>query len=175
MFSNRDLLARNFASDKLYMISHCFNVMRRIDKEMKDGIEEVLRRAKICRIAMCDEGVPYCVPVIFCYSDGFIYVHSARKGRKIDILKRNNIVCFETEVDISLIRVGSPCEWTLAYKSVIGVGKASFVEDREEKRKALNCIIKRYSDEDHEIPDEELDKVEVIRIEIEEMSGKKSP
>jgi len=149
--------------------------MRRIDKEMKDGIEEVLRRAKICRIAMCDEGVPYCVPVIFCYSDGFIYVHSARKGRKIDVLKRNNIVCFETEVDISLIRVGSPCEWTLAYKSVIGVGKASFVEDREEKRKALNCIIKRYSDEDHEIPDEELDKVEVIRIEIEEMSGKKSP
>lgn len=149
--------------------------MRRIDKEMKDGIEEVLRRAKICRIAMCDGGMPYCVPVIFCYSDGFIYIHSARKGRKIDILRRNNLVCFETEVDINLIRSGSPCEWTLAYKSVIGVGRASFVEDREEKRKALNCIIKRYSDEDFDVPDEELDKVEVIRIEIEEVSGKRSP
>jgi nitroimidazol reductase NimA-like FMN-containing flavoprotein (pyridoxamine 5'-phosphate oxidase superfamily) len=58
---------------------------------------------------------------------------------------------------------------------VIGVGRASFVEDREEKRKALNCIIKKYSDEDFEISNEDLDKVEVIRIEIEEMSGKRSP
>ncbi|MCC6029366.1 MAG: pyridoxamine 5'-phosphate oxidase family protein [Candidatus Korarchaeum sp.] len=149
--------------------------MRRTDKEMRDGIEEVLRRAKICRIAMCDGGVPYCVPVIFCYSDGFIYIHSAREGRKIDILRRSSLVCFETEIDISPIRSGSPCKWTLAYKSVIGVGRASFVEDREEKRKALNCIIKKYSDEDFEISNEELDKVEVIRIEIEEMSGKRSP
>ncbi|ACB07142.1 pyridoxamine 5'-phosphate oxidase family protein [Candidatus Korarchaeum cryptofilum] len=149
--------------------------MRRTDKEMKDGIEEVLRRAKICRIAMCDGGVPYCVPVIFCYSDGFIYIHSAREGRKIDILRRSSLVCFETEIDISLIRSGNPCKWTLAYKSVIGIGRASFVEDREEKRKALNCIIKKYSDEDFEISNEELDKVEVIRIEIEEMSGKRSP
>jgi nitroimidazol reductase NimA-like FMN-containing flavoprotein (pyridoxamine 5'-phosphate oxidase superfamily) len=149
--------------------------MRRTDKEMRDGIEEVLRSAKICRIAMCDRGVPYCVPVIFCYSDGFIYIHSAREGRKIDILRRSSLVCFETEIDISLIRSGSPCKWTLAYKSVIGVGRASFVEDREEKRKALNCIIKKYSNEDFEISNEELDKVEVIRIEIEEMSGKRSP
>jgi nitroimidazol reductase NimA-like FMN-containing flavoprotein (pyridoxamine 5'-phosphate oxidase superfamily) len=149
--------------------------MRRTDKEMRGGIEEVLRRAKICRIAMCDGGVPYCVPVIFCYSDGFIYIHSAREGRKIDILRRSSLVCFETEIDISLIRSGSPCKWTLAYESVIGVGRAGFVEDREEKRKALNCIIKKYSDEDFEISNEDLDKVEVIRIEIEEVSGKRSP
>jgi nitroimidazol reductase NimA-like FMN-containing flavoprotein (pyridoxamine 5'-phosphate oxidase superfamily) len=39
-------------------------VMRRKDREITDRsiIENILERAEICRVAMCDENMPYIVP-----------------------------------------------------------------------------------------------------------------
>ncbi len=152
--------------------------MRRRDKEIKEmeEIEDVIRRALVCRIAMCDGGTPYCVPVSFGYCDGRIYIHSAREGRKLEVLRANALVCFEFDVDVELIRKGSrPCDWTMGYRSVIGLAEAHFVTDEEEKRKALNCIIKHYSGKSYDLRDEELEGVEVIRLDVREISGKRSP
>jgi len=151
--------------------------MGREDKEMNaEEIEDVIRRAQVCRIAMCDEGVPYCVPVSFGYCNGRIYIHSAKKGRKLDVLRSNRLVCFELDVDVELLRIGDrPCNWTMRYRSVIGLAEAHFVTDREEKRRALSCIVKHYSGEDYYFSDEELEGVEVIRLDIREIRGKRSP
>lgn len=150
--------------------------MRRKDKEIKDAgeIEEILRKAQVIRIAMCDNSTPYCVPMSFGYCNGSIYLHSAKKGRKLEILRANNLVCFEADVDVQLIRGGKPCDWTMSYKSVIGMAEAHFVTDEEEKRKALSCIVKHYSGESYEFSDEELKGVEVIRLDIKEISAKGS-
>lgn len=152
--------------------------MRRRDKEIGDfgEIEDVMRRALVCRVAMCDNGVPYCVPVSFGYCDGRIYIHSAKEGRKMEVLRTNRLVCFELEVDVELIRTGSrPCDWTMGYRSVIGLAEAHFVTDREEKRRALSCIVRHYSGENYDFSEEELESVEVIRLDIIEVSGKRSP
>jgi len=39
----------------------------------RDVIGSIVRRATVCRIAMCDEGQPYLVPVSFGYQDGALY------------------------------------------------------------------------------------------------------
>lgn len=151
--------------------------MRRRDKELRDPeeIEDVLRRAQVIRIAICDNGKPYCIPMSFGYCNGFIYLHSAKEGRKLDLLRRNNLVCFEAEVDVEPVEAEKPCKWTMRYKCVIGIAEAHFVTEKEERRRALSCIFEHYSGRSYEFADEELENVEVIRLEIMEISGKKSP
>lgn len=111
--------------------------MRRKDKQITDIkiIEEILAKADVCRIAMCDGGVPYLVPVNFGYRDRALYIHSAHEGRKMDILKKNDHVCFEVETDVEILEGDAACDWGTRYRSVIGSGRARFIEESTEKRR----------------------------------------
>jgi uncharacterized protein len=150
--------------------------MRRKDKEIDDPavIESILRRSVVCRLAMADGNQPYVVPLSFGFRDRALYFHSARQGRKVDILKRNPRVCFEFDIDASVKKSGAPCQWGMKFRSVIGTGTARFVEDPAEKRYGLGAILAQYSSESFEYPDSEIKKIVIIRVDIEEMSGKQS-
>lgn len=150
--------------------------MRRKDKEIKDSndIEAILKQAAVCRIAMCDDGVPYVVPMSFAYEDGCLHLHSACEGRKIDVLARNPTVCFELDLGQELVGNENPCKTSLKYRSVIGYGEAVFVEDREEKKRSLDAIMRHYSGKTYDYPEESLNQVAIIRIAIESMTGKQS-
>lgn len=148
--------------------------MRRKDKEITDIkiIEEIIKNAKVCRIGMCSAGTPYVVPVCFGYSEGVIYFHSARKGKKIDFLKDNNRVCFEFDSDVDVLVSDDPCKWSMRYKSVIGYGRAYFVEDDKEKKKGMEIIMGNYSDCALSYNFKMLDQVVVIKILIDSITGK---
>ncbi len=150
--------------------------MRRTDREIADRkeIEHILRRATVCRLALVDAGLPYLVPLCFGYEAGVLYFHSAPVGKKIDILKKNGNVCFECDADAIAVPADTPCGWTMRYRSVIGYGIAGFVEDLREKRAALGVIMRQYAEGTHEYSDEALRKTAVIKVEIRELSGKKS-
>ena len=108
--------------------------MRRKDKEINStaAIEDVVRKSLVCRIALSDENRPYVVPLCFGYKDNTLYFHSSPEGRKIEILTKNNDVCFEFDVDHEVVQDNKACKWSMKYRSVIGFGKASFVENLEE-------------------------------------------
>jgi len=80
--------------------------MRRKDKEVPGAkdIEDIIRKATICRLALCEGDRPYIVPLCFGYEDGKLYFHSASRGRKLKILENNRNVCFE--MDIGMFRDG---------------------------------------------------------------------
>ena len=138
----------------------------------KDVIESIIRKARFCRIGLCDDGQPYVVPVCFGYQGNTLYFHCAKEGRKIDILRKNNAVCFEIAVDCELTGAEQACQWGVKYRSVIGFGKAAFVEDTEGKRKALDIIMKQYSDGAYEYPEATLERARIVRIEIESATAK---
>jgi uncharacterized protein len=151
--------------------------MKRKDKEITDIriIESILLEADICRIALSDNNIPYIVPMNFGYSEKTIYLHSIDEGKKIDIIKNNNNICFETESKTSIVKSENPCNWGMKYLSVIGYGKAYFINDFEEKTKALNIIMNKYSGTSgHQFAESQLHKPAVIKIMISEMAGKKS-
>ena len=152
--------------------------MRRSEKEVKDivEIEEVLGRAMICRLGLCIDNIPYVVPMNFAYMNNCLYLHSAKEGKKIDIIRQNPNVCFEVEEDTELVKGGAvACRWGMKFKSVIGFGTASLIEDKAEKKKALDLIMQQYSDEKNfKYKDEQVDAVTVLQIRITEMSCKKS-
>ena len=150
--------------------------MRREEKKItdRDTLEAIIRQASVCRLALCDHGVPYIVPVCFGYKDNNLYFHSGAGGRKLEILDRNNLVCFEMDINTRLVVGSKPCDWSMNYLSVIGTGHAYLVVDPEEKVQALNQIMNHYSGPPGDYDQETLDKTTVIRIEIESMTGKKS-
>ena len=150
--------------------------MRRKDKEIKDksAIEEILRQAVVCRIAMCDGQTPYVVPMCFGYAGDRLYFHCAPEGKKIDILKENPRVCFEVDVDQELVRGTQPCKWSFKYRSVVGFGSAVFVEDLNEKKRALDVLMEHFGGEASSYPDDVLGRVTIIRVDIESLTGKQS-
>ncbi len=151
--------------------------MRKHKQEItdKDTLEEILRRAVVCRIGLSEDNVPYVVPVCFGYKDGCIYIHSAGQGRKIEIIRKNNKVCFEVDVDVEPVPGEKACKWTVKYISVIGFGRASLIDGHQEKIDALDIIMGHYSGRDsHDYEPHALDLTAVIKIEIQSMTGKRS-
>lgn len=84
--------------------------MRRKDREITDicAILDLVSECKVCRLAMTDGGVPYIVPLNYGYeyADGALtfYFHSAKEGRKLEILKKNPTVCLEWTAGASLLK-----------------------------------------------------------------------
>jgi uncharacterized protein len=151
--------------------------MRRRDKEITDNgeIATILEKAVVCRLALADGNCPYIFPVNFVVRNNYLYFHSSPEGKKIDILRRNNQVCFEIDIDTETVTGELPCSWGTRYRSVIGFGRASFLQETAEKQRALNYLVEKYAGKkDFSYKPEALDKVAVLCVSIEKMTGKKS-
>ena len=154
--------------------------MRKKDKEITDikEIERIIKKAIHCRIGLVDNDEPYVVPVCFGYERNALYFHGALEGRKVELIKKNNKICFEIDTDVEVVKSEKPsekpCGWTMKYRSVIGVGRAYILENDEEKTRGLKVIMKHYSGDESSFPKSKLDKTLVVRIDIRSITGKQS-
>ncbi|MBI4187298.1 MAG: pyridoxamine 5'-phosphate oxidase family protein [Chloroflexi bacterium] len=165
--------------------------MRRQDKELTniEEIEGIIRKAVHCRIGLVDNDEPYIVPVNFGYQRGALYFHSFSQGRKIELLRKNNRTCFEIDTDVEPVEADDlpmalscgAVHTTMRYRSVIGTGKAHILESDAEKAHGLKLIVRQcgdytrhYTDADLDFPKSALDRILVVRVDIERLTGKKS-
>jgi nitroimidazol reductase NimA-like FMN-containing flavoprotein (pyridoxamine 5'-phosphate oxidase superfamily) len=148
--------------------------MRRQDLEITeiDQIDGIISRAFHCCIGMVDGGEPYIVPVCFGYERNALYFHSALEGKKVDILKRSNRVCFEMDTDLEVVGAAIACEWSMKYRSVMGTGTVHILETDEDKSHGLELIIRHYARDDSSPPEEIPANVLVVRIDIDSISGR---
>jgi nitroimidazol reductase NimA-like FMN-containing flavoprotein (pyridoxamine 5'-phosphate oxidase superfamily) len=150
--------------------------MRRKEKEItkKSAMEEILHRAPLCRLAMSVDDQPYVIPLCFGYRDGNLYFHCAQQGAKLDMVRRNDRVCFECDVDHELVVSESPCEWGMKGSSVVGFGRVSLIETPEAKREALDLIMEHYGAKGpFSYKEKGVEKALIMKLEIERMTGKK--
>lgn len=112
--------------------------MRRKDKQIVDNqlIEKILNVAEVIRLSMVDNDEPYLVAMNYAYDNGCLYMHSAKEGRKIDILKKNNKIAFQTDIGIDLIINDDACNCCSKYMSVFGTGLAFLIEEDKGKGKS---------------------------------------
>jgi len=149
--------------------------MRKANRAISDpsAIRTIMEEALVCRIGLCDEGMPYVVPMNFGLGENCLFLHCANEGRKLDILRRNDRVCFEMDLLREIKQGPEACGWSARYESVIGFGKAIFVDDPAEKRFALDRIMRHYgANGTCAYPNDILAKTTVIRVEIESLTGK---
>lgn len=151
--------------------------MRRKDRQITDltEIEAIIGRCRYCRLGLCHDNRPYIVPMSFGYRNKSVYFHSAREGRKLDILRQNPVVCVEFDTDCTIKIAEKACKWGFGYQSVIGSGNAVFLETPAEKKDALAIIMAQYATESFCFSDAEMDQVVVFRVDLDEICGKKAP
>jgi nitroimidazol reductase NimA-like FMN-containing flavoprotein (pyridoxamine 5'-phosphate oxidase superfamily) len=151
--------------------------MRRKEKEITDKqtIEQILSKSQVCRIAMIDNGKPYIVPLNYGYQNNSLYIHSAPIGKKIDILKQNNNVCFEIEYSSEVIKSELSCEWSTKYRSLIGYGTIDIITDFEQKKKGLDIIMAHYGKPDNNIyKEKQVEFIVILKLNIDQITGKQS-
>ncbi len=159
------------------MTEPAHHTMRRSEKAVTDPakLEAIIHAAKVCRLGFVDHDTPYIVPMHFGMKENTLYFHCAQKGRKLDIIKKNPVVCFEVESDHHITDTGKPCTWSTSYASVIGYGTASLVTDPRQKKEALGVIVSHYAQGTaYEFQDKRVDEVAVLKVTITSMTGKRS-
>ena len=151
--------------------------MRRLDKQITDPeiLNKILNESHICRLGLVENGEAYIVPVNFAHADGVIYIHSALAGRKIDIIRSNNRVSFEMELDHELVKSDTPCGWTEKYRSIMGKGSIIIDNDLDSKRHGLDLIMRKYGASMELNYDEKiLARMMILKLTIESYTGKQS-
>jgi len=154
--------------------------MRRKDKEITDVNEklEIIAKCKVCRLGLSDNNVPYIVPLNYGFSwdNGqlTLYFHGAMEGKKMDMIQKNNNACFEIDCDTKLIEREAPCDYGYEFKSIIGFGRISILETKDEKIKGLNYLMKHQTGKDveYEFSESELNHVVVFKMVVKEFTGK---
>lgn len=155
--------------------------MRRKDREITETeeIRGIIDKCKVCHLAMTDEGRPYVVPLNFGYilENGVLtlYFHSAKEGRKIDILRETHDVCFDMACEGKLAFFENACNSGYYFESVLGFGKVYFVEDVKEKCEALSLIVKHQANRDIAFTEKQAESVCVFKAVSSDFTGKKKP
>jgi len=154
--------------------------MRRKDREITDVGEllAIINRCKVCRLGLCDDSQPYVVPLNFGYvfynECLTLYFHGAHEGRKIDMIRKNNKACFEIDCDHQLVTAEKACNYSYTFSSIIGFGTIEFINEIDEKKYALNILMK------HQIGNKilsgfeepELNSVTLYKMKIDSFTGK---
>ena len=142
-------------------------------------IKAILDRAKVLHLGLAVDNEPYVVPMNYGYTmEGdklTLYLHSALQGKKLDMMKANSRVFFELDCDWEPFEGEKPCQYGLAYSSVMGRGEASLVEDVEEKMHAMTVLMKTQTGKDFSFNERLVSIVAVVRIDVSEFTAKHRP
>jgi len=121
--------------------------MRRAEREIVDpaALAEILREARVLFLALRDHPAPYVLPVCFAYEPGILYIHSAMAGTKIDLIAAHPLVGFSACTELAVVAGSSACDYTSRARSVTGTGRASIIEDPEQRARGLDAIMRHYA------------------------------
>ncbi len=155
--------------------------MRRKDREITapEEIEAIIRKTRILHLGLHDGEFPYIVPLHYGYEQNeesgqyMFYMHGAREGHKLDLIRRNPHVCVELDCDEAIVSGGDiPCAYGAVYASVIGRGNAEIVEDEKEKIHGLELLMRHQTGREFAIAPQMASSVCVIKVTLIELTAK---
>lgn len=139
------------------------------------AIHEILDAGKICHISFNYNEQVYSIPTIYGRHENQLYIHGASTSRMLQAIQEQSICLNVTLVD-GLVLARSAFHHSMNYRSVILLGKASLVENREEKINGLYYIseqvLKGRWDEVRPPNEKELKATHVFRFPIVEGAAK---
>jgi len=141
----------------------------------KKDILDIVNRSQWCHLAMVDQNnLPYVIPMNFGFRDDVIYMHGARNGKKISILKQNPRVCINFSLD-HLLRYQDEnvaCSWSMKYRSILAYGEVEFMDDPDQKIEAMQVIMSHYAKQTFKFNPPSIREVMVWRVKIDRFEGR---
>lgn len=153
-------------------------VVREADRAVYDRetAYRILDEGFLCHVGFSIDGQPYVIPTSYGRQDANLYIHGSAASRMLRQMKDGVPVCITVTLLDGLVLARSIFNHSMNYRSVVILGKASLVDDPEEKLAALRVL------SDHILPgrwgdirqpnDRELKATSVLRLPIEEFSAK---
>lgn len=157
------------------------NGMTRRERQVTDinEIIKILDNSKVLHLGLVDGDEPYVVPMNYGYTYEneklTIWLHCARQGRKLDVMRINPKVFFEMEYGITPFEGEVACKYGITYSSLMGRGVATIIEDVETKKIALSALMKAQTGRDFSFEDKMAEVVGVVKIDVIEFTAKHRP
>ena len=144
-----------------------------------EQIKHILDTAKVLHLGLSVNDEPYVVPMNYGHTmeDGrlVLYLHSAVRGKKLEMIQANSKVFFEIDCDRMPFEGRVPCQYGMVYSSIMGRGTATLVEDPEAKMQAMSILMKTQTGKDFTFNERLVSIVTVIRIDVAEYTAKHRP
>lgn len=142
-------------------------------------IKRILDTARVLHLGLAVDNEPYVVPMNYGYTmeDNklVLYLHSAVRGKKLDMIRKNPNVFFQMDCDQQPFNGKVACQYGLSYSSIMGQGRAKIVEDVEEKKIAMSVLMQTQTGNDFSFDDRLVSAVAVIRVDVSEYTAKHRP
>ncbi|MCQ2445419.1 MAG: pyridoxamine 5'-phosphate oxidase family protein [Clostridia bacterium] len=149
---------------------------RELEVKEPEKIVRILEECKVLHLGLVDDGLPYIVPMNYGFTmeEGrlTLYIHSAAKGYKLDVIRKNPVCAVEMECEVEPFEGVLPCQYGTSYYSLMGRGRATIVEDTEEKIRAMAILMKTQTGKDFVFNERLVSIVSVIRIDVSEYTAK---
>ena len=144
-----------------------------------EQILHILDSGKVLNLGLSVNDEPYVVPMNYGYTmeEGrlTLYLHSAVRGKKLEMIQENPRVFFAIDCDRMPFEGRVACQYGMVYSSIMGRGTATLVEDVEEKKQAMSILMKTQTGKDFTFEDRLVTIVSVIRIDVAEYTAKHRP
>jgi nitroimidazol reductase NimA-like FMN-containing flavoprotein (pyridoxamine 5'-phosphate oxidase superfamily) len=153
-------------------------VVREPDRAVYDRetVYRILDEGFICHVGFVADGQPFVIPTSYGRKDANLYIHGSAASRMLRQMKDGVAVCVTVTLLDGLVLARSIFNHSMNYRSVVILGKATLVEDRDEKVEALRTLSEhilpgRWADS-RQPNEQELKATSVLRVPIEEFSAK---
>lgn len=143
----------------------------------KDVINQIFDDALVCHVGFVLDGQPYVLPNLHVRIDNVLYLHGDKRNGMLGHLASGNPLCIEvTNID-RLMWGRSAFQNSVNYRSAVALGVGRFVEDEEEKERALWALVRRILPPERvptvrPLADYEINRTTVVAITLDEASAK---
>ncbi len=142
----------------------------------RETIYRILDEGFICHVGFAVDGQPFVIPTSYGRKDANLYIHGSAASRMLRQMKESVPVCVTVTLLDGLVLARSVFNHSMNYRSVVILGRATLVDDPQEKLEALRILSEhilpgRWADS-RQPNEQELKATSVLRLPIEEFSAK---
>jgi nitroimidazol reductase NimA-like FMN-containing flavoprotein (pyridoxamine 5'-phosphate oxidase superfamily) len=153
-------------------------LVREADRAVYDreAAYRILDEGFLCHVGFVADGQPFVIPTSYGRTDDSLYIHGSAASRMLRQMKDGVPVCITVTLLDGLVLARSIFNHSMNYRSVVVLGKATLVDDPDEKIRALRLLSEhiipgRWADS-RQPNERELKATSILRVPIEEFSAK---
>jgi nitroimidazol reductase NimA-like FMN-containing flavoprotein (pyridoxamine 5'-phosphate oxidase superfamily) len=139
-------------------------------------IDAILDEALICHVGFVLDGQPFVIPTIHARDGDVLYIHGSPGSRMLRNAKEGVDICVTVTLLDGLVLARSVYNHSMNYRSVVVLGRARELTDRDEKLRAMERVVEhvvpgRWADARQ--PNEgEIKGTTILAISLEDASAK---
>jgi len=106
----------------------------------RQAVYDILDEGFICHVGFAIDGQPFVIPTGYARAGDSLYIHGSQASRMLRAMSEGIDACVTVTLLDGLVLARSAFHHSMNYRSVVIFGRASVVEDKDEKLEALRAL-----------------------------------